>query len=91
MVNDIPPAGDDRPGPRVGSSDLPPDGVAMDGTPVDQLEQERAERLDPANRAEEAEIDNTHRDFDVEKGMFTDNPDYDRAPKKFPPLGEGGA
>ena len=73
------------------SDDMPPDGVALDGTPVEQLQQERAERLAPENRPECAEVDNTGRDFDVEKGMFTDDPEYDQAPRKYPPLGEGGA
>lgn len=65
--------------------------TALDGTPVDQLQQERQERLDPENRPENSEVDNTPRDFDVEKGMFADNPEYDQAEKKFPALGEGGA
>lgn len=37
----------------------------------DQLEQERQERLDPENRPENAEVDNTGREFDVEKNDFT--------------------
>ncbi|HYG94876.1 MAG TPA: hypothetical protein VD859_14945 [Nocardioides sp.] len=65
--------------------------IALDGTPVDQLQQERHDRLDPENRPDGAQVDNTPREFDVEKGMFTDNPEYDQAEKKFPPLGEGGA
>ena len=77
--------------PHAGGEELPEDGVALDGTPVDELQRERAERLDPDNRPENAQVDNTERDFDVEKGMFTDNPGYDDAEKKFPPLGEGGA
>ena len=65
--------------------------TALDGTPVDKHEQERRERLDPENRPDNTEVDNTQRDFDFEKGMFEDNPEYEEAPKKFPPLGEGGA
>ncbi len=65
--------------------------VALDGTPVEELEQQRKERLDEENRDENTSVDNTGRDFDVEKGMFTDDPDYDQAEKKFPPLGKGGA
>jgi hypothetical protein len=64
---------------------------ALDGTPVEQLERERRERLAPENRPDNAEVDNTQRDFDVEKGMFTDEPGYEEAPKRYPPLGEGGA
>jgi hypothetical protein len=37
----------------------------------DQLEKERQERLDPENRPENAEVDNTGRQFDVEKNDFT--------------------
>ena len=37
----------------------------------DQLEQERQERLDPENRPVNAEVDNTGREFDVEKNDFT--------------------
>ena len=36
-----------------------------------QLEEERQERLDPENRPVNAEVDNTGRKFDVEKGEFT--------------------
>ena len=41
------------------------------------MEEERDRRLDPENRPDGAEIDNTDRDFDVDKGMFTDSEDYD--------------
>jgi hypothetical protein len=37
----------------------------------EQLEQERQERLDPENRPVNAEVDNTGREFDVEKNDFT--------------------
>ena len=37
-----------------------------------QVEKERERRLDPDNRPEMAEVDNTHRDFDPEKGEFVD-------------------
>lgn len=87
-----------QPEARVGSSpdpmvrgrseDPPPDGVGYDGTPVEQIQKERAERLAPENRPENSEVDNSHRDFDEEKGMFTDEPGYEDAPKKFPPPGE---
>jgi hypothetical protein len=38
----------------------------------EQIEQERSERLDPDNRPDNAEVDNTERDFDTEHGEFTD-------------------
>lgn len=65
--------------------------TALDGTPVEEIEEERRRRLAPENRPENTEVDNTDRDFDVEKGMFTDDPGYEDAPKKYPPLGEGQA
>ena len=49
---------------------------------VESIERERAERL--AERPENAEVDNTDRDFDVAKGMFTDSPGYEAAPERFP-------
>ena len=42
-----------------------------------EMEEERERRLDPENRPEHAEIDNTQRDFDVDRGKFTDRDDYD--------------
>ena len=62
--------------------------VALDGTPLDQLEEERRERLDPENRPENAEVDNSGREFDAEKAMFTDEPGYDEAEKVFPPASQ---
>ncbi|RLV50604.1 hypothetical protein D9V37_01140 [Nocardioides mangrovicus] len=49
----------------------------------EQIESEREERLDPDNRPDEVEVDNTERDFDSEAGMFTDNEDYEESEKKF--------
>jgi hypothetical protein len=42
-----------------------------------EMEEERERRLDPDNRPDGAEVDNTDREFDVERGMFTDSDDYD--------------
>ena len=56
-----------------------------------EVEEERRERLDPENRPDAAEVDNTDREFDEEKGLFTDSEGYDEAEKKFPPVGEQGA
>ena len=67
--------------------------AAPDPEDVDEaeVERERAERLDPDNRPDGAEIDNTDRDFDVEKGMFADTEGYEQAEPKFPAEGEQGA
>jgi hypothetical protein len=61
------------------------------GLPVEEIEAEREKRLDPENRPDEAEVDNTDREFDREKGMYTDAEGYEQAPKKFYPEGEQGA
>ena len=42
-----------------------------------EIEQEREERLDPDNRPDNAEVDNTQRTFDVDRGQFTDSEEYD--------------
>ena len=48
---------------------------------LDEIEAERKERLDPDNRPENAEVDNTDRDFDTTIGQFTDHePDPDLGP-----------
>jgi hypothetical protein len=56
-----------------------------------EIEEERERRLDPENRPENVEVDNTQRDFDAEKGMFEDSEGYQKADEKFPPPGEQGA
>ena len=63
--------------------DYPKDGKGFDGTPVDQILEERDERLDPDNRPENSEVSNAGREFDDEKGMFTDEDGYEEAEKKF--------
>ena len=55
---------------------------------VEQVERERAERLAEENRPEGAEVDNTGRDFDPEKGMFTDREDHASTGRTYPPLEE---
>jgi len=56
-------------------------GIDTDAEPDEdtkrEMEEERERRLDPDNRPEGAEVDNTQKDFDVDAGMFTDNDDYD--------------
>ena len=52
-----------------------------------EMEEERQRRLDPENRPDNAEVDNTQREFDVEKGQFKDSEEYDEnepAPFKDP-------
>jgi hypothetical protein len=39
---------------------------------IDEIEAERKRRLDPENRPEMAEVDNTDREFDLERGEFVD-------------------
>jgi hypothetical protein len=61
--------------------------------PADEavIEEEREQRLDPDHRPDGVEVDNTDRDFDPEKGMFTDSEGYEDAEPKFPAAGEQGA
>jgi hypothetical protein len=49
----------------------------------DEIEEVREERLDPDNRPDGAEVDNTGRTFDPEKGLFTDQDEYDEVDPKF--------
>lgn len=60
-----------------------------DAEDAEQIERERQERLDPDNRPDGVEVDNSERDFDATKGLFTDSEGYDEAPEKFPDIGEG--
>ena len=75
-------------------------GIDPDKEPDDQtkkeIEEERERRLDPANRPDAAEVDNTERTFDETRGKFTDAEDYDEnEPPRFVdpenPNNEGGA
>jgi hypothetical protein len=43
------------------------------------IEEERERRLDPDNRPDGAEVDNTDRTFDHERGQFTDSEEYDES------------
>jgi hypothetical protein len=81
--------GDEEPEPEVDSGGTPQPGA--DPADEEQIEEERQERLDPDNRPDNVEVDNTDRDFDPEKGMFTDAEGYDEAEAKFPAIGEQGA
>src|SRR3954447_3401924 len=44
-----------------------------------EMEEERERRLDPDNRPDGAEVDNTDRTFDVDRGQFTDSEEYDES------------
>jgi hypothetical protein len=44
-----------------------------DDVPEDELEKEREERLDPDNRPENTEVDNSQRTFNPETGVFEDS------------------
>lgn len=83
----------DAPNPmeRGRSEDPPPDGVGYDGSPVEEIQADRAERLAPENRPENSEVDNSGRVFDERKAMFTDEEGYEDAPEKFPSASEQGA
>ena len=49
-----------------------------------EMDAERERRLDPDNRPEGAEVDNTERTFDHDRGRFTDSEGYDESePPKF--------
>ena len=49
----------------------------------EQVLKEREERLDPDNRPDNVEVDNTDRTFDPETGFFEDRDEHDSAPKQF--------
>lgn len=57
-------------------------------TQGEDVERERRERLDPENRPDRAEVDNTDREFDETKGMFTDSEGYEEAEQRYPPAAE---
>jgi hypothetical protein len=62
---------------------FPADAKGFDGTPVEQILKEREERLDPENRPENTEVSNAGREFNIEKGMFTDEPGFEEAEEQF--------
>src|SRR3954471_2540903 len=66
---------DERAGRSLG---IEPDKEPDDDTKQD-MEEERERRLDPDNRPDGAEVDNTDRTFDVDHGQFTDSDDYDES------------
>jgi hypothetical protein len=66
---------DERAGRSLG---IEPDKEPDDETKED-MEEERERRLDPDNRPDNVEVDNTDRTFDTDHGMFTDNEEYDES------------
>jgi hypothetical protein len=65
-----------------GTAGLPEEDEVPDET-LEEIETDRSERLDPDNRPDGAEVDNTPRTFDAGAGMFTDNPDYDKDSRPY--------
>ena len=57
---------------------------------VEAIEEERQRRLDPENRPENTEVDNTDRDFDVVHGRFEDTDVDDELGPFNDPNAEGG-
>jgi hypothetical protein len=64
---------DERAGRSLG---IEPDAEPDDDTKK-EMEEEREKRLDPDNRPDNAEVDNTERTFDPDTGRFTDSAEYD--------------
>ena len=62
---------------------FPADAKGFDGTPVEQILKERDERLDPDNRPDNTEVSNAGREFNVAKGMFTDEDGFEEAEEQF--------
>ena len=70
---------DSRAGRSLGIDlSAPPDGMTEE-----EVEAEREQRLDPDNRPEGAQVDNTERTFDHERGQFTDSETFDEAEPRF--------
>jgi len=59
------------------------DDRGLDGSPVDEILEDRKQRLDPGNRPDETEVSNAGREFDGEKGMFTDEEGFEAAEKQY--------
>lgn len=67
----------------MGTEDVPED-------KAEAIEDERRQRLDPDNRPDDAEIDNSQRDFDVASGQFTDHETDDEVGPFNDPNAEDG-
>jgi hypothetical protein len=57
------------------AAERPTSGDDLSDDEKQEMEKEREERLDPDNRPDNVEIDNSDRDFDPVKGQFTDSDD----------------
>lgn len=96
-------AADEDGSERAGDSDSGPDSEdgqfeagstkqpGADPEDAEEIEKERQQRLDPQSRPDNAEVDNTDRDFDPTKGKFADSEGYEETPSRFPDLGGQGA
>lgn len=63
--------------------EFPADAKGYDGSTIEEILEDRKERLAEENRPENTEVSNAGREFDGEKGMFTDEPGFDEAEKKY--------
>ena len=63
--------------------DFEADATGFDGATVEEILKDREERLAEENRPDMTEVSNAGREFDGEKGMFTDEPGFDEAEKKY--------
>ena len=68
---------------EIPEGEFPPDARGFDGASLEEILKDREERLSEENRPENSEVSNAGREFDGEKGMFTDEEGYDEAEKKF--------
>lgn len=79
ILDDGPIDVDDRAGRSLGHDPR----KVPDQATREEIAAEREERLDPENRPDGAEVDNTGRSFDPQRGEFTDAPTYDEAEPRF--------
>jgi hypothetical protein len=70
-------APDDKSDPAEQDTDEQKTGDELSDEEKQSMEKEREERLDPDNRPDNAEIDNTDRTFDARSGQFTDDDEDD--------------
>ncbi len=63
--------------------EFPADARGYDGATIEEILEDREQRLAVENRPENSEVSNAGREFDGEKGMFHDEPGFDEAEKKF--------
>jgi hypothetical protein len=63
--------------------EFPADAKGFDGSPLEEILADREKRLAEENRPENTEVSNAGREFDGEKGMFTDEEGFEEAEKKY--------